>query len=692
MARETTIRVNSETLNTLIVAVEKGQYRIPQFQREFVWEKSKVLELFDSIYEEFPIGSFFLWKAGREFNHLFRHSVTLNIAPVRDDDDVSFILDGQQRITSLYVTLYGLTARGTDYGRICFDVREEKFTHREPDESRYIALRDIWQGDVVEIAGCVPAPHRGALGRCHEILRTYPIPVVQVSSKDLPAVCKIFQRINQGGKRLDRFDLISAMTFSTDFDLREKFKEDITYKLEDKFFGAISPAIVTQLMALMKTGACTEKAEFALTTEDIKKVWKDTVNAILLAVSTLRNSVGVQNAGYLPYDALVTLLAYFYAKSGLRAPSESQLKWIQQWFWRASFSQHYGSGGPTKMGRDRELFDLLLKGQTPKFEPATNLTADILVGTRMTWSRSAVRNAFLCLLATRDPVHLINNTRLDLVSGGISDFTNPEKHHIFPKAFLSRHCPADVEVHALPNFCFLPSELNKRILDAQPSHYFRELRGENDRFNQAIKTHLIPVGKNAGIEDDDYLKFLKARADLIIQEIERLTGLSSAPSEDERYSAIERVEAGLRDLIHSVLSESLGSEYWKHVIPGDVNLEVEKRIKAALRKQPESKQADFEGPREKLDFCTFGDYAKIVRTRSNWPLFEPIFRRGSDFDRHIEALSEFRNSLAHGRSLTEISRRAGELAIVWMQATIPTQIRDRIDFENASESDYADAF
>jgi hypothetical protein len=350
MSTRENIRVIPDTLNNLIVAVSKGQYRIPQFQREYVWEKSKVLELFDSVYKEFPIGSFFLWKAGREFNHLFRHSMDLGIPPVRDDDDVCFILDGQQRITSLYVTLLGLTARGTDYGRICFDVKEERFTHREPDPSRHVSLHDIWQKNLLEVAEQVPKSNQRAVGRCYEILRTYLVSIVQVSDKDLPAVCKIFQRINQGGKRLDRFDLISAMTFSAGFDLREKFKDDVLDKLEQKSFGKIAPTIVTQLMALVQKGACTEKAEFSLSAAEIQNIWKSAVNSILLAADTLRKCVGVKNASFLPYDALLTLLAYFYAKSGRRALTDGQLRWVQQWFWRASFAQHYGSGGPTKMG------------------------------------------------------------------------------------------------------------------------------------------------------------------------------------------------------------------------------------------------------------------------------------------------------------------------------------------------------
>ena len=275
------IRVVPDTLNNLVVAVAKGQYRIPQFQREYVWSKPKVVELFDSIYREFPIGSFFLWKAGRQHNGLFRHSVDLGIPDIQADDDISFILDGQQRITSLYVTLMGLTVDDSDYSRICFDVKEEGFTHRAPDESRFISVSDIWKKNLLSIAKKVEESRHDALGKCSEVLRTYPVSIIEVRDKDLPAVCKIFQRINQGGKRLDRFDLISAITFTTDFDLRQKFKDDIVAKLSATGFvsGArtLAPAIATQLMALLKKGACTESAEFSLTSTDIQGLWKTVV-------------------------------------------------------------------------------------------------------------------------------------------------------------------------------------------------------------------------------------------------------------------------------------------------------------------------------------------------------------------------------------------------------------------------------
>lgn len=193
------IRVMPDSLSNLIVAVQKGEYRIPQFQREYVWEKTKVMSLFDSIYKEFPIGSFFLWKAGREHNHLFRHSIDLNIPPIEEDESVSFILDGQQRITSLYVTLKGVATNDTDYSRICFDLKEEKFTYREHDNNRYMRVCDIWGPQALKMSRQIDVRYTDAFDRCYQALKTYPISIVEVRDKDLPAVCNIFQRINQGG-------------------------------------------------------------------------------------------------------------------------------------------------------------------------------------------------------------------------------------------------------------------------------------------------------------------------------------------------------------------------------------------------------------------------------------------------------------------------------------------------------------
>jgi hypothetical protein len=268
------------------------------------------------------------------------------------------------------------------------------------------------------------------------------------------------------------------------------------------------------------------------------------------------------------------------------------------------------------------------------------------------------------------------------VQASISDFTNPEKHHIFPQAYLKNNMAGQAEVHALPNFCFLPAELNKRISDSKPSEYFPILKLANTQFEMAARTHLLPIDSSAGIWNDDYLEFLKERSKLILEEIERLTGRSTSPRGDQRQSTVERIENQLRDFIHGTLVDVHGQDYWNVSLPSDVRDEANRRIALALEKQPALSVSYFKDARERLNFCNLADYLKIVVMKPNWPSFERTFRRKLDVERHFEAFFEYRNALMHSRKLTELTRRAGELAMIWFETTIARENDESPEMES----------
>jgi len=672
-----------------MAGVAEGRYRIPQFQREFVWPESKVRELFDSIYREFPIGSFFLWKAGREQNQLFRHVVGLGLPPVGKHDDISFILDGQQRITSLYVTLYGLTVNGTDYSRICFDLKEEKFTSRTPDNKRYVAVCDLWGARGMQLSRGIEGPYVDSYVRCWTALNSYPVSVVEVRDKGLEDVCKIFQRINQSGKRLDRFDLISAMTFTKDFDLRAKFTSGVVAPLEAKLFGGISPAIVTQLLALMKTGQCTQQHEYALTADDIQGMWTNAVNAVLLAAETLRNNMGVANYAYLPYDAQMTLLSYYFAKSGHRSLPQPHMEWVLRWFWRSAFGVRYAAGGATRVSQDSKLFDQLIAGGRPEFAFPIKLGVPDLCRARMTLTGSAVRNAFLCMLARLKPLHLVNNGELDLVNGGITGFTTNEKHHIFPISYLQQHGPSGADIHVLPNFCFLPAELNKRIRDAEPARYMTEFRAENPQFDRAVRSHLLPTEAGSGVPENDYLRFLQARGEAILIEIKRLCGGITTPKAGEQQGAIEALELTLRDGIDQVLVGHAGRKYWKTNVPLGVREAAEKRIEDDIEKHPDVKRENLQDGRRRLDYCNVTDYLMIIENAANWPAFEGVFRKKDDVRRYLASFSEYRNVVMHNREMAELVKLNGEAALLWLTSVLGHAEGDA-ESEEVTEGESAD--
>src|SRR3989344_7777950 len=138
------IKVDKWPLSDLISDVERGKLRIPQFQRDFVWERSRVIKLLDSMYKSFPIGSFFFWRAPKEYSIFYRDIPELGIKHSDLDSETTFILDGQQRITSLYSTIKGLTIRKANYYDICFDLDKETFVGRKGDHIRYIPFADFF--------------------------------------------------------------------------------------------------------------------------------------------------------------------------------------------------------------------------------------------------------------------------------------------------------------------------------------------------------------------------------------------------------------------------------------------------------------------------------------------------------------------------------------------------------------------
>jgi len=167
------LKVEPWPLSDLIVDVGRGKLRIPQFQRDFVWEKSRVIKLLDSMYKDFPIGSFFFWIAPKEYNIFYRDIPELKIKPF-DNSEVTFILDGQQRITSLYATIKGLTIRKTSYYDICFDLDKEIFVARKGDHLRYIPFADFFSDNNLEIYNNLTDERKKIFQRCKDKFSNYP--------------------------------------------------------------------------------------------------------------------------------------------------------------------------------------------------------------------------------------------------------------------------------------------------------------------------------------------------------------------------------------------------------------------------------------------------------------------------------------------------------------------------------------
>ena len=662
------IKIDKSDFAEIINDVKHGKLRIPRFQREFVWERAKVIKLLESIYHEFPIGSFFIWEAPRKYNQFYRDIPELDLEKPDDTQEIKFILDGQQRITSLYVTMQGLSINGTNYGEISFDLDTEKFLMHPGDRQRFVPLHVLLgiekKSDAFKIFSRLSEERQKAFLKCQDRFTKYPISIIVVRDKNLEEVCDIFERINQGGKRLNIFDLVVASTWSEDFELKDEINE-LNETLKGSF-GEIDYEAVTETLSLISKKQCTRAYQLQLTTDDIVNIWDETVDAIKKAIHFLSYNLGVKKYTFLPYRDIIPMIAYFYYNSP--SMTEPQKNKVEEWFWKVALSERYSSSTFTRMGEDRVIFDEILDEQDVDIAYPVMISKDKIKSVRM-GRATALRNALICILATKGPKNFRDNTQIPLDRDVFSEFKNSEKHHIFPKSYLKKN-KIEGENFFL-NFCFIPADLNKEISGKKPSEYMAGYKKMNGSFDEALATHLVPVQENAAVWGDDYPKFLNDRASLFLKEIEKVVGKITKLEielESNPNKVIDELESHLRSKVNSALYEAFGNEYWGETIPQDVRDLVIKRIQEKRKKQPYLTDEDFDDAIEKLNYCDVMDYPKIIL--KNWSAFEPIFGSKEQLDKHFKNFKEYRNSVKHSREMGSVERKEGEASVEWLMKSI----------------------
>jgi hypothetical protein len=198
-----------------------------------------------------------------------------------------------------------------------------------------------------------------------------------------------------------------------------------------------------------------------------------------------------------------------------------------------------------------------------------------------------------------------------------------------------------------------------------------DLKSENKNFNKAINQNLLSLEADSGIDDDDYLKFLKTRSVLILNEIKRRCGEITTPRKDERKEVVENLEIEIRNYIHRTLSENGGRKYWKSHIPPHLQDRIKERIKQFIDKNPDSSKEDQNDPRWKLDFCTVKEYQTIIESGINWKNFEATFRKLGAFQTYCDNFNEYRNAVMHNREVSELLEKNGEAAMIWFNEVLP---------------------
>jgi hypothetical protein len=513
--------INNWNLKDIFTELEKGNIKIPRFQRGYVWERSKIVKLLNSIHDQYPIGSFFIWVASLEYKHFCREITELNLPENPESNKYSFILDGQQRVTSLYVALKNKRLNGIDYSTICFNLEKNEFQiPRLRNEKHNIPAWKLFDttayGDVYADYMINDRPKADVWRNCQEVFSNYPISIIKTLDMDLEQVVTIFERINQGGKRLSLFDLVHASAWSPNFDLREKIKK-FNDEPNVRYFGGLSEEIFIQSLSLNEFDDCRNQNQLHLTAESASNLWIKTTECLRLSIDFIK-TLGVKFIDFIPYNSFLPVIQYYFYKSGNNSIKSEHIKLIENWFWTATFSQRYSSSSLTLMKEDASWIYNLSCGKIEENMFGVSLTMKELLKVRMQ-NKSVIKNGVLCLMALENPRDFDNGQEVVLDRTNVSRSNSKENHHFFPFSLRQQFGTDSNGINSLLNFVLISGRLNREISNDYPSQYLSVYAAKNNNIDEHLLSHFINNNAIDYAKANDFQQFIQMRGELILEKI-----------------------------------------------------------------------------------------------------------------------------------------------------------------------------
>lgn len=569
------------SLKDLLGSVHEGKLQLPEFQRDYVWNEGDVRSLLESIAKGFPVGALLTLERGGSIEFKPRGIEGTSVETIEPEH---LLLDGQQRMTSLYKTIYSKeparvrTAKGqvveryfylsiegalapmadleaaielvppdrirkTNFGK---DVELDLSSPAAEYEQMLFPLNQTLD-PLSWILGCIS--HWTAKGeqRMEEIQRfqndvlnriqSYAMPVIKLSKDNSrEAVCTVFEKVNVGGKKLDAFELVTAIYAASGFDLREDWagnqrKHGRLGRLREKVppkgvFADLASTDFLQACTVLHTrdvrlqaiadGAtgkdvpaitCTREALLGLPLEAYQK-FADAVEAGFLEVAKFLNEQKILWGRDVPYPPQMVSLAATFALLPPHLRNAVATDKLAQWYWAGVLGEFYGSATDTKVARDvPELLAWLEGGPVPRTVGDTSFQA-----MRLDTLRSRLSAAYKGFHAL-----LMRSGCRDFITGkGVETMTvfsdALDIHHIFPRAWCEKQGIPPQRYNSIINKTALSKTTNITVGGNAPSLYLTRIEDKHGltpaALDDILRSHLIDP---ATLRADDFEAFWKAR-------------------------------------------------------------------------------------------------------------------------------------------------------------------------------------
>ena len=518
-----------DRIDDLARRILNGDILLPKFQREFVWEKHQILKLLDSVYKNYPIGSVLLWQSRLELRSENKIA-DLDINLPKPDYPVNYLLDGQQRLSTICGAMFWKGDNVDSYWNIVFDLRKQEFSHVNTLEDlplHQMRLNKLGNASSfykhvasLDALGAKDVAHlKEVADKLFNRFKDYKIASVTLGDMSIDDVAPIFERINSTGTRLTIVDLMRAATWRQDIDKVEKI-DYILDELSIKDYGGIEKKTILRNMSSASGGGFSIENINNLrnkTISELKAAATDTLEASKKTVDYLKGQIKIPNDNIIPYLNQFVVLTELFRQ--IPRPNFEQYKAITTWFWRSSLSGYFAGWNTGMMNTDlNELNEFVAGKKTELNIYGAKPVQDIWIK-RTFRSNNAHSKLFAIFLAYQHPVDLLTGQKID-TDNALSWINQKEFHHFFPQAYLKNVGFNTNKINCLANIVFLTSSSNKFISDKSPSQYLLEIENAADSNLQYwLDSNVIPYEAFLAAKEDDFESFLNIRSIAINEKI-----------------------------------------------------------------------------------------------------------------------------------------------------------------------------
>jgi hypothetical protein len=572
-------------LEELLKDIKSGKLQLPDFQREWIWDDEHIRSLLASVSMSYPIGIIMTLETGGESN--FKPRLVDGVDLVDQPSPDRLILDGQQRLTSLFLSLFsGKPVRTRDTtGKTVkrwyyVDMAKALSSNGDEDEAIVSLHEDRrirnFRGEVIQDYSTIereceaemfPLPLVFRTAGWHTWIRNYvkthpendskldefaesivqrfqnyEVPVILLT-KETPkdAVCNVFEKVNTGGVALTVFELLTAIYAADEYSLRDDWsaKQKHFNQHQYKVLSGTQNTDFLQTVTLLATYAkaqdteaavsCKRKDVLRLDLENYKSFSGRAVTGYKEAARLLY-SQNIFATRDLPYRTQLIPLAAILAVLGKDGNTEGSLSKITKWFWCGVFGEMYGGATETRFARDLPEVVGWVRGGG---EPLTIQDAHFAPN-RILTLRTRNSAAYKGLSAL-----LLRNGARDFRAGKTIDAyryfdDSVDIHHIFPQAYCKEQGIAQAEYDCIVNKTLLSSHTNRIIGSNAPSKYLARLQRQaelsDDALGEILVSHAIDP---TYLLSDDFDNFFESRKNALLKLIERTM---EKPLSGEEYS------------------------------------------------------------------------------------------------------------------------------------------------------------